>query len=468
MVLKSEKLLESLLDIEKARIREREIRIETEALLEGLQGLAKARQKGAFFKSLCSALGNVILFEDAFILEFVGKNTMAPLVSTNPLLEGSLWEPSSLFHRAIKGRPIAAFDISPIPEWKALPEELRPNIGSALHIGLHGGVWDAILIMTHSRKRHFGPGDMKKAVRFAPLASQAMLTLELHQKFVERDRFFQLSMDLMAIIDADGIIQQCNNVWTDLLGYERKEIRGKRLLDFAHPEDLEAVESVLHFIGMKEGKELLEVRFRKKNGACLWFSCSFAAYHNQRLSYIVARDITDSIKYRERLSHDARHDALTGLKNRKEFLYYLKTAFTTASRDKDYNFAVFFMDLNRFKDVNDTFGHDVGDELLTTFARILETVVRGRDLIARIGGDEFTLLLADPKSRSDVTGIAERIREKCLKPHDIKGHSIKISTSIGIALSASRYKDEEQMLNAADRAMYRAKLSPDNQYVVDD
>jgi diguanylate cyclase (GGDEF)-like protein len=124
------------------------------------------------------------------------------------------------------------------------------------------------------------------------------------------------------------------------------------------------------------------------------------------------------------------------------------------------------MDLNKFKQINDTLGHDVGDELLKKFARILQAVVRGKDTIARIGGDEFTILLADPKSRSDVIGIAKRIQEKCLTPYEIKGHAIKISTSIGIALSTSGFSDGKEMLNAADQAMYKAKLGPDTQYII--
>lgn len=466
MVIKSEKLLESLLDIEKARMGEREVRIEVEALLEGLQGIVKARQKDELFNALSSALQNIIAFEDAFILEFSSENVMTVLATTNPLFNDTVWEPNSIFKRALKGRPIASFDVAQALEWKAQPDPLKANIGSALHIGLHGGDWDAILVITHPDKKYFGPGHVKKAKRFAPLASQALLTLELQQKFVQRDRFFQLSMDLMAIIDSYGILKQYNNVWTALLGYDQSEIEGKGVFDFAHPEDVESIESVLQFLSTKEGKSLLEVRFLKKNGGYLWFSCSFASYPNQRLIYIVARDITDSITYRERLAYEAKHDSLTGLKNRGEFLCYLKNAFATASRNKDYKFAVFFLDLNKFKQINDTFGHEVGDELLKQFARILQTVVRGSDTIARIGGDEFTILLTDSKSRSDVIRIAERIQENCRQVYNLKGHSIKVSTSIGIALSTSSYSDDEQMLDAADQAMYKAKLDPKTQYVV--
>lgn len=458
--------MESLLDLEKSRQRERDIRLEAEALLKGLHGIAGALNQDELFRSLVEALRNVIVFEDAFILQLAGENDMTVLATTSDVVAESVWEPQSVFKRVLAGRPIASFDINQVPEWQSQPESIKTTISSALHIGLHGGGWDAILIITHSSIKHFGQSDVKKAKRFAPLASQALLTLELQQRIIQRDRFFKLSMDLMAIIDSRGNLKQHNDVWTSLLGYERNEVRGKGLLDFVHQDDIESVEAVLHFLKEREGKELIEVRFRKKQGGKLWFSCSLASYHDGELFYVVARDITDSILYRQRLAHDAGHDTLTGLRNRRSFLSSLQQEFDASLRNEECIFAVFFLDLNKFKSINDTLGHDVGDELLKAFAKVLESVVRGRDVVARLGGDEFTLLLTDLKSPENAISVAERIQKRCLVPIELKGNTINVSTSIGIAVSSTKFHDSDSLLNAADRAMYSAKSDKSVPYVM--
>ncbi|WP_319549997.1 GGDEF domain-containing protein [Desulfogranum marinum] len=466
MVIKSEELLESLLDLEKSRKREQDLRMETEALLQGLHGMARSRKKDELFKTLTDALHNVVDFEDAFILEMAEDNNMTVLASTCLAVENSIWEPKSVFNRVLAGRPIASFDIHQVPEWQAQPDNVKANIASALHIGLHSGGLDAIFIITHSSIKHFGTGHVKKANRFAPLASQALLTLELQQKVVQRDRFFKLSLDLMAIIDTTGILRQYNDVWQSLLGYGVKDVYGKRFLDFIHPEDAESIEAILHYLKKKERKELIEVRFQTKEGSYLWFSCSLASHQNEQLCYIVARDITDSILYRQRLAYTAEHDSLTGLINRGSFLSRINQEFSEAAEKEDYIFAIFFLDLNKFKTINDTLGHDVGDELLKTFAKKLQQVVHGRDVVARLGGDEFTILLTELQSPQNATSVADRIQTKFLHPVELKGHSIKISTSIGIALSSTQYSDAEEMLSAADHAMYQAKSDQSVEYVI--
>lgn len=466
MVIESEQLFEAFLDLEKSRKSERDVRIETQALLNGLHSMTGAQEKEELFDSLVETLQNVIEFEDAFIIEQSDEAEMTILATTSTVFSDTAWEPQSLFKRVLNGRPIASFNITHIAEWAAQPDKVKNQVASALHIGLHGGGWHAILIVTHSAVKHFGQDHVKKATRFAPLASQALLTLELQQKVTQRDRFFQLSMDLMAIIDTRGTLKQYNDVWDNLLGFELNELKGKSLLDFVHTADRESIETILHFLNTKGGKELVELQFCKKNGEFLWFSVSLAAFHSEQLCYIVARDITDSIRYRQRLVHHAGHDSLTGLKNRGAFLSCLKKEFRTASSEKNYTFAIFFLDLDKFKPINDTLGHDIGDELLKTFAKILQQVIHGRDVVARIGGDEFTILLTELNSAENVINVAERIHLKCATPHDIKGHSLKISSSMGIAVSSSHYADEEAMVKAADLAMYQAKSTQDKYFVI--
>ena len=159
----------------------------------------------------------------------------------------------------------------------------------------------------------------------------------------------------------------------------------------------------------------------------------------------------------EKLQYKALHDSLTGLANRALFLDHLKRSIDCAKRRKDYLFAVLFLDLNRFKVINDSLGHTIGDELLIAIAGKLKSCLRPEDTIARLGGDEFTILLGEIRDFSDATRVAERIHGELALPLDLGGHEVFASTSVGIVLSGPDYNQPEDLLRDADIAMYRSK-----------
>ena len=168
-------------------------------------------------------------------------------------------------------------------------------------------------------------------------------------------------------------------------------------------------------------------------------------------------DITEQKQAQEQLVRNALSDALTGLANRVLLLNRLGAALKRQVRRQDYLFAVLFLDLDRFKMVNDSLGHNIGDQLLVAVARKLETCVRSQDTVARLGGDEFTIILDDVKDETDATRVAERIREELGTPFQVEGHEVFTTSSIGIALSSPGYTRPEDLLRDADTAMYRAK-----------
>ncbi len=179
------------------------------------------------------------------------------------------------------------------------------------------------------------------------------------------------------------------------------------------------------------------------------------------------REIQERRAAQDKLQHQAFHDTLTGLHNRASLMERLERCIQRQERDDDYRFAVLFLDLDNFKLINDSLGHDVGDELLIMIAdrlgyavRAMDTVVPAfQDTTARLGGDEFIVLLDGLQSTSDAVGVADRIAEQLEKPFDLRGNETAVTASVGIAIADRRYERPEDILRDADTAMYRAKGS---------
>jgi diguanylate cyclase (GGDEF)-like protein len=175
-------------------------------------------------------------------------------------------------------------------------------------------------------------------------------------------------------------------------------------------------------------------------------------------------DITARKTAEEQLLHDAFHDALTGLPNRALFLDRLQHVIESAERRRDLLYAVLFLDIDRFKVINDSLGHSVGDLLLIEVGRRLTTCLRPGDTVARLGGDEFAVLLENIADETDAADIAERVQKSLAPSFFIHGHEVFITQSIGLALKADRYTGSEQILRDADIAMYQAKAKGKARY----
>ncbi|KEF41592.1 MAG: histidine kinase [Cyanobium sp. CACIAM 14] len=202
--------------------------------------------------------------------------------------------------------------------------------------------------------------------------------------------------------------------------------------------------------------------------------CSIAI-HQAKLYQQVQAELAERQRIEAQLRHDAFHDTLTGLPNRALFIDRLEHALQLATRRsqhsssaKVHQFAVLFLDLDRFKVVNDSLGHSTGDQLLQKVAEQLQLSVRRGDTIARLGGDEFVILLEDLHNASEATEVALRIHKQLKKPMLLDGQEVFISASIGITLNSSRYTSPEEMLRDADIAMYRAKRSGRGGYEIFD
>ena len=227
-----------------------------------------------------------------------------------------------------------------------------------------------------------------------------------------------------------------------------------------HPEDRERVRNEMD--ALMETKSLdTEYRIVRPDGTIRWLYARRHLIYQEDGTVLridgISTDVTERRRMEEKLLHDAFHDALIGLPNRASFIGKLDAAIRRTKQGEDYSFAVLFLDLDRFKVINDSLGHMVGDRLLVAIARRLETCLRPGDCLARLGGDEFTILLDTIQNVSEATDVAECIHQALEFPFNLNGYEIFTSASIGIALSATGYDRPEEILRDADTAMYRAK-----------
>lgn len=204
-----------------------------------------------------------------------------------------------------------------------------------------------------------------------------------------------------------------------------------------------------------------EVIFYRKNETHFWVDVNMVPIRNEQgqVTHFVSvmREVTERKTVEEQLRRNAFHDSLTGLPNRLLFMERLSQTVERAHADESYRFALLFLDLDRFKVINDSLGHMVGDQLLIAIARRLEACLNKHDMVARLGGDEFTILLENIKQDSDATKVAERVQQALSTPFNLNGHEVFTSASIGITLSSTEFDRPEDLLRGADIAMYRAK-----------
>jgi len=276
------------------------------------------------------------------------------------------------------------------------------------------------------------------------------------------------STDLISRTTARGVLAYASDAIRSLLGYEPRDVIGHSVFEYIEPDDHHVVRRFTEGLEQDNTPRTFSYRARRKDGTWVWFETTSRAIAHSKTGGVdeivsVSRDISERRQAEEQIEYQAYHDALTGLPNRLLFRDRLTIALAHAKRQQK-PLAVMFLDLDRFKLVNDTLGHSLGDELLRSVAIRLHSVLREGDTIARMGGDEFTVLLADLKAPSDAAKTAQKLLDTVAEPLRVDGHELYISTSIGIALYPDDGDTAEALLKNADTAMYRAKDTGRNAY----
>jgi diguanylate cyclase (GGDEF)-like protein/PAS domain S-box-containing protein len=292
------------------------------------------------------------------------------------------------------------------------------------------------------------------------------LTLNL-DNFVE-SRVAALLHSLPAIvfvraIDDERSVQFLSHGCVALTGYSPQEICGfsakQSFSSLIHFEDRnELLVRINHALETRQ-PYWAEFRLRTKSGAQRWFleqGCPCGEGEHARIEGVIT-DISAQKQSQEQLQRDAFYDKLTGLPNRSLFMDRLSQAVRRSQRGSEHQFAILFLDLDRFKVINDSLGHRAGDELLVQVAARLRDCIRPGDTVARIGGDEFTMLIDTVQDTSDVVQLSERILNEMSAPFWLEDQEIVTTTSIGIALSSTGYTYSEDLIRDADIALYKAK-----------
>jgi diguanylate cyclase (GGDEF)-like protein/PAS domain S-box-containing protein len=266
--------------------------------------------------------------------------------------------------------------------------------------------------------------------------------------------------DAICVVDAEARVVTLTPAIEHITGYPPEEYLGQIGFGFIHPEDLPSAMEIYSDALEKPGRLLrTELRALHRDGAWRWAEVSITnLLGDPAVSGIVANfhDITERKQFEEKLAFDAYHDHLTGLSNRTAFHEALTRALARARRHGRLN-AVLFLDLDRFKLINDSLGHEVGDHLLIEVAARLRTCLRPEDVVSRFGGDEFAVLLEDVAGNDDAIQVADRIIDLLRQPLPVASREIFLTTSIGIAVVGDAVSEPGEVMREADQAMYRAK-----------
>lgn len=298
-------------------------------------------------------------------------------------------------------------------------------------------------------------------------------TQQLQKAKHETDMILRSTHEGIIGIDPNGHITFCNPMTYSLLGYTKRDLINQPQHALLHHSRADGTPypteecPILQVLEEGTSATILDEVFWKKDGTPLPVEYTAAPIMNDgdiEGGVIIFRDVTERRQHEQELQRMARFDQLTGLANRSLFFELLRKAILRTARGQ-HRIAVIYMDLNGFKPVNDTLGHAAGDEILKQFSRRIEAALRDHDTLARVGGDEFTVLADDLAGRKECEVVVERLRDALKEPFLVQGQHFNIGASMGVALYPHDSKDMDTLISMADKSMYHAKQNKHLPYV---
>ncbi|WP_435686234.1 GGDEF/EAL domain-containing response regulator [Sedimenticola selenatireducens] len=390
----------------------------------------------------------------------------------------------------VDGLQVLDYVVSNAPDTPIIVVSGTGVIGDVIQ-ALHLGAWDYMLkpvqdlsVLLHAVKKNLERSRLSRENRAYQQHLEDQVrkrTAELQQaneELREANRqltrseekyrsIFESLTDVYFQVDLNGLVEELSPSIVNNLNYQRERMLGCRLWDyFADPAHCDRMLDRLEQVGMVSDFEALLVSRDGSRRPCAITATREQSQSGEGRIYGVFRDVTERKQAEAKIEHQAYHDSLTNLPNRSLLLDRLELTLNR-SRRRGYEGALLLIDLDRFKTINDSLGHGVGDQLLCEVAERLASILREEDTVARIGGDEFVVLLTDVGSDTQATarkaqGIAEKIRHLLSLPIRIRDHELYITPSIGITLFPIQEEDADTVLKHGDTAMYQAKLSGRN------
>jgi diguanylate cyclase (GGDEF)-like protein/PAS domain S-box-containing protein len=382
---------------------------------------------------------------------------------------GPLWETWRQYYNGLR---VDFQGDQPIPGWPLLADQshlgdLTVTLMDGLDAQAAAQRSAAAAVATRERAtEHRTAIEVGLSLLIGLLLALAVATLAIRTETARRraeQRFralVQASADVIAVVGADGRFDYLSPSIEQVMGYQPAELAGRLFTDLLHPDEVgRATQLHAAQVGGDREQRQFEMRVRHADGSWRWHDIvvrnllADPAVHGVVINH---RDITERREFQDQLSYEASHDMLTGLANRGTFLASLERAVSEA-RAHGHLCAALFLDLNDFKQVNDTWGHEAGDGLLVGVADVLRRSLLGADIVARLGGDEFGIVLKHITAPDNAEAVARRIINALAEPIDTAGRRLRARASIGIAVSGPDTADADELLRQADAAMYLAK-----------
>lgn len=269
-------------------------------------------------------------------------------------------------------------------------------------------------------------------------------------------KMLDLLPDAVCVVDAGGTFLYVSAAFENMLGYARADVVGRNVADFIHPDDYAATLQQVKQVMTGYLQRHFRNRYIHKDGHSVDIQWSARWHPDYAVRIAVAHEVTELRRAEQELEHRANHDPLTGLPNRLSLQHALKLALADAEH-ADHNLAILYLDLDNFKEANDTGGHEAGDQLLCQVAKRLQEATRQGDLTARVGGDEFVVLLPACKTPADAHRVADMLRERLRAPYTLSSGPFHLDASFGIACYPQDGRDIDTLLGHADQEMYMCK-----------